>query len=165
MTKEQRELWTKLERFELDDPGASFSFSDRLARENGWSYSFALRAIEEYKKFILLICISNHPLTPSDQVDQVWHLHLLYTRSYWIDLCKGILLRDIHHGPTRGGNSERTKFTDWYQETKKLYATTFLHDPPPDMWPDDKKRFQDIIFRRVNTRTHWIIKKPAFLTK
>src|SRR5688572_30623486 len=118
MTVEQQELWQKIDRFELDDPHVSFSFSDRLARENGWSISFSLSAIQEYKKFIFLICISDHPLTPSDQVDQVWHLHLLYTHSYWIDMCKRLLNRDIHHGPTRGGNTERAKFKSWYQETK-----------------------------------------------
>jgi hypothetical protein len=164
MTAEQQELWLKIEQFELDDPHASFSFSDRLARENGWSYSFAIGAIEEYKKFIFLICIANHPLTPSDEVDQVWHLHLLYTQSYWVDMCKNILCREIHHGPTRGGNAERTKFKNWYDETKKLYRETFNYDAPTDIWPSDEKRFRDTNFQRVNLRTHWIVTKPPFLT-
>jgi hypothetical protein len=165
MTIEQQELWQKIDRFELDDPHVSFSFSDRLARENGWSISFSISAIQEYKKFIFLICISDHPLTPSDQVDQVWHLHLLYTHSYWIDMCKRLLKRDIHHGPTKGGNTERAKFKSWYQETKDLYRRTFNHEPPSDVWPPEETRFNDIHFLRVNKRTHWIITKPSFLTK
>jgi hypothetical protein len=80
-------LWKKIESFELDDPQSSFMFTDRLARENGWSIEYAIRTVSEYKRFIFLMCIAEHPLTPSDQVDQVWHLHLLYTESYWIDLC------------------------------------------------------------------------------
>jgi hypothetical protein len=163
MTTEQQQLWTKIESFELDDPQAAFSFSDRLARENGWSVSFSLQAIQEYKKFIFLICIADHPLTPSDQVDQVWHLHLLYTHSYWIEMCKQLLNRDIHHGPTKGGNAERSKFRNWYQETKNLYRLTFSQEPPSNVWPDEEKRFHDIHFQRVNVKTHWIIAKPQFL--
>jgi len=110
MTVEQKTLWDKLEEFQLDDFDSTFTFTDRLCRENGWKYEYSIRAINEYKKFIFLICISDHPLTPSDQIDQVWHLHLLYTRSYWTDFCQKTLGRQIHHGPTKGGKSEKEKF-------------------------------------------------------
>jgi hypothetical protein len=43
-------------------------------RANGWSRPFALRAIEEYRKFVFLALVADHQVTPSDQVDQVWHL-------------------------------------------------------------------------------------------
>jgi len=79
---QQPDLWNRIRRFELDDPAAAFSFTDRLARENGWPLEYALRATLEYRKFMFLLCLTEHPLTPSDQVDPVWHLHLLYTRSY-----------------------------------------------------------------------------------
>ena len=69
-------LWTKLQALELDQAGSAFRFSDRLARENGWSRAFALGAIEEYRRFIYLAATSPTPVTPSDVVDQVWHLHL-----------------------------------------------------------------------------------------
>jgi hypothetical protein len=70
MKEEHTVLWKEIKAFELDAPESSLSFSSRLARENGWTLEFSLRAIEEYKKFIFLICIADHPLTPSDQVDQ-----------------------------------------------------------------------------------------------
>ena len=28
---------------------------------------------------------------PSDEVDQAWHLHLVYTRSYWGEFCPNVL--------------------------------------------------------------------------
>ena len=157
--QEQEQLWLKIRDFELDDTDSEYAFSDRLAHENRWPLEYALHAIEEYKKFIFLICISTHPLTPSDQVDQVWHLHLLYTRSYWIDLCKNTLRKEIHHGPTKGGSSEKKKFTDYYTQTKKLYQKIFGHVPPETIWPENEKRFNEIHFQRINTRRHWIIKK------
>lgn len=161
MDAEQLILWNKIQAFELDDPTAAYSFSDRLARENGWSLEYSLRTIVEYKKFMYLLCIAGHPLTPSDQVDQVWHLHLIYTRSYWIDFCEGVLGRQIHHGPTKGGAAENDKFTDWYAKTKELYANQFAEIPPPDIWPDSSIRFKDVNFKRVNIDANWIVKKPA----
>jgi hypothetical protein len=163
MTSEQTELWKKVQHFELDDPQSEFAFSDRLARENNWSLEFSLQAMLEYKKFMFLQCIADHPLTPSDQVDQVWHLHLLYTQSYWLDFCGKILLRQIHHGPTKGGTKERAKYADFYERTLKLYAICFHESPPREIWPESQKRFSDIHFRRVNISTNWVIPKPSLL--
>jgi hypothetical protein len=163
MTSQQQGLWHSIKNFELDDPHASFSFTDRLARENDWDLAYSLRAVDEYKKFIFLMCIAGHPVTPSDQVDQVWHLHLLYTESYWIDLCANILKRQLHHGPTKGGDLEKNKFEDWYAKTLTLYTEIFSADPPADLWPESKIRFSDIHYVRVNARKNWIITKPSFL--
>lgn len=165
MTPEQISLWEKIKRFEVDDPSSSYSFSDRLARENQWEIEYALEVIQEYKKFIFLQCIAAHPLTPSDQVDQAWHLHLLYTRSYWIDMCQGILNKQVHHGPTKGGVSEKNKFQDWYEKTLELYTSIFGHTPPITIWPPSETRFSDIHFNRVNIKKNWVISKPKFLQK
>ena len=163
MTTTEIELWNRIEDFEIDDPESSFSFSDRLARENDWSIEYCLRAILEYKKFIFLICISPEPLTPSDEIDQVWHLHLLYTQSYWIDLCENTIYRQIHHGPTKG-KEEQTRFKDQYQYTLDLYSEKFKVSPPNDIWPKSEKRFKSIHFSRVNRQKNWVIPKiiPPF---
>lgn len=160
MNPDHTQLWQKIKDFEFDDPGSSFTFSDRLARENGWPLEYALRAAEEYKKFMFLAYVCDHPVMPSDQVDQVWHLHLLYTHSYWKEFCGEILKQEIHHGPAKGGDSERTKFQDWYAKTLARYRIEFTMDPPEDIWPVSSVRFNDIDFQRINRRTHWVIKKP-----
>jgi hypothetical protein len=153
-------LWSAIRDFELDDETSSFTFSDRLAKENGWTREFTFRAIEEYKKFMFLVCITNQPLSPSDQVDQVWHLHLLYTQSYWKDFCSVVLEREVHHGPTKGGAGEERKFTDWYSRTLYYYKEQFGADPPADLWPDANLRFKKTNFRRVDLQRNWIIKNP-----
>ena len=162
MTAQQQALYQKIKSFELDDTNAPFCFTDRLARENGWSLEYAVRTVAEYKKFMFLICLAEHPLTPSDQVDQVWHLHLIYTRSYWEEFCGATLGKIIHHGPTKGRSSEAAKYQDWYEKTKQLYETKFLHKPPVDIWPSSKDRFSKPNFRRVNLDDYWMIKKPKF---
>ncbi len=156
---QNHDLWLSIKQFELDNPRAELSFSGRLGRENGWSPDFAIRAIYEYKKFIFLICHYDQPLTPSDQVDQVWHLHLLYTKNYWIDFCQKTLKKQIHHQPTEGGRAEREKFAIWYEQTKLYYRDAFGQEPPADIWPDGKERFFDIDFQRVNLKKYWLIPK------
>lgn len=158
MTEEQNKIWDKIQNFEIDDVDSSFTFTNRLARENDWSMEYSLRAVLEYKKFIFLITISNLPHTPSDQIDQVWHLHLLYTESYWIHLCKNTLNKNIHHGPTKG-SEERTLFKEQYLRTLEFYELVFNEIPPKDIWIDVKTRFKEINFTRVNRCENWVIPK------
>jgi hypothetical protein len=159
MNYKEQKLWEAIHEFELDDDEARFAFSDRLAKENGWSKWFALRAIEEYKKFMFLICTTGQSLSPSEEVDQVWHLHLLYTRSYWKDFCGKILKREVHHGPTRGGPDEDEKFFDWYAQTLKQYHLAFECAPPTDLWPPENKRFISSNTRWLDLEKYWAIKK------
>ena len=155
----ESEFWKTILDYELDDPSADLTFTDRLARENGWTHEFSVRAIIEYKKFLFLICVTNDSLTPSDEVDQVWHLHLLYTRSYWEEFCPRVLKRTIHHGPTLGGKAEGKKYDDWYGKTLLAYTDYFGQSPPEDLWPPNEKRFKFVNFQRVNTDLNWVLKK------
>ncbi len=157
----KRELWDKLQGFEFDDPQAGFSFSDRLARENGWSEAYAAHVIEEYRRFLYLCCEAGHPVTPSDEVDQAWHLHLCYTRSYWDDLCQDTLGRKIHHGPTKGGATEREKFREWYSKTLESYRREFGEVPPVSIWPNSEQRFRAVRYERVNRSQSWVLSKAA----
>ena len=45
---ETTQMQARIEAFELDEPGSMFSFTSRLAREQGWSQAFAARAVREY---------------------------------------------------------------------------------------------------------------------
>jgi len=159
-----RPLWQSLLRFQIGDPQAPFSFTDRLARENRWQYGFALRAVLEYKRFLFLVCTSNLPLTPSDEVDQVWHLHLLYTQSYWEELCGEVVKRPIHHGPTKGGQPEIDKYQTCYRRTLERYGEVF-GKPPTAWWPPPEQRFASFRFVRVNAEAQMLLPNPLFLLK
>lgn len=160
MTQTETQLWNKLKSFQLDETDVRLTFSQRLARENGWNREYTLRVIEEYKKFLFLCCTSPTPVTPSDPVDQAWHLHLTYTKSYWNDLCKETLEREIHHNPTKGGKEEQQKFNTLYTGLHEIYFEKFGINPPPDIWHDNKTRFSDINFQRVNLSKYRLIRKP-----
>jgi hypothetical protein len=156
----QAALFDRIQAFSLDKPDARISFSQRLAKDNGWSLQFAQQAIEEYKKFAFLAIVAGHPVTPSDQVDQVWHLHLTYTRSYWDDFCAQVLQTPLHHEPTIGGEAENQKFDDWYNKTLESYERFFGIKPPLAIWPTPQDRFgRDLHFVRVNTQRSWVLAK------
>lgn len=154
-------LWKQLECFEFDPGGVEFSFSQRLARENNWSANDTKRVILEYKKFIYLCCISDRHITPSDSVDQVWHLHLTYTHSYWDELCQKTLGRNLHHNPTKGGKREKEKFSSYYDATFEKYLEEFGENPPKDIWQENRIRFGKGNFKRINADAYWLIRKPS----
>jgi uncharacterized protein (TIGR04222 family) len=136
--EEHRGLWSKIQQFPLDDPNAAITFSHKLAAKQNWSPDFTARVIEEYRKFLFLCCISPNGASPSQVVDEAWHLHLTYTKSYWTDLCKNTLSINIHHHPSQGGDEEDHKHRDWYAETLLLYESVFGTPPPDDIWPPPK---------------------------
>ncbi|MBC7422511.1 MAG: hypothetical protein H7334_03550 [Ferruginibacter sp.] len=131
----QKELWEKIQNFKLDEPASIFPFSKKLQQENNWTYAFTTKAIEEYRKFIFLCCISPKGASPSDTVDKVWHLHLTYTQNYWVSFCRNTLHKDIHHYPSKGGSDENDKHNNWYRETLNVYETVFGYKALETIWP------------------------------
>ncbi len=134
-------LAAKLAAFQIDHGTPEFSFTARLARDNRWTLDFTQRAVREYLRFVYLASISERPVTPSVAVDQVWHFHLCYTRSYWTELCQDVLNGPLHHGPTRGGLEEGIKYREQYDYTRDLYRGEFGEVAPDDIWPSSDRRF------------------------
>lgn len=144
-------LWHRIAAHRIGPADASLTFAARLARENGWSTAHAERVIGEYKRFCFLAVTAGHDVTPSDAVDQAWHLHLTYSRDYWQHFCPAVLGADLHHGPTAGGTAERTRYYRQYAETLAAYESAFGAPPPPDIWPSARRRFLvDPVGVRVN---------------
>jgi hypothetical protein len=157
-------LWSTLSHYSFGPEDAALPFAERLARDNGWSRVEAGRAIEEYRRFCFLAVTAGHPVTPSDQVDQVWHLHLTYTRDYWERFCPHVLGRPLHHGPTAGGSDEQHRYFTQYAETLRSYERVF-GSPPADLWPDAARRLnEDPKARRVHPRDALIISRKTIRT-
>jgi hypothetical protein len=157
-------VWTALSHYTIGPNDAELSFAERLARENGWSRATADRVIEEYRRFCFLAVTVEHAVTPSDQVDQAWHLHLTYTRDYWERFCPQVLGRALHHGPTAGGREEGHRYFIQYAETLRSYERVF-GTPPTDLWPDAGRRLlQDHKARRVHPRDAFILpRRPVWI--
>ncbi|MDR2234804.1 MAG: hypothetical protein LBE92_01660 [Chryseobacterium sp.] len=132
-------LWNRIQGFSLDASNACFPFSKKLAKEENWSLEFTGKAIEEYKKFVYLCCILPQGASPSETVDKVWHMHLIYTQSYWEEFCPEILRRKLHHHPSKGGGQEQNKHQNWFLDTLSHYKSIFLQEPPEEIWQPEKK--------------------------
>ncbi|WP_051884637.1 glycine-rich domain-containing protein [Chryseobacterium luteum] len=83
-------LWKRIAEYQIDQSDAALPFSRKLGQTEGWTRRFCLLAIEEYKRFIYLCCVSKNGASPSMMVDKVWHMHLLYTTEYWKEFCPDI---------------------------------------------------------------------------
>lgn len=154
------DLWKRVKNCHPDEVEADFPFSHRLARDNGWTQDFALRVITEYQRFAYLSRMQEGMVTPSDEVDQAWHLHLTYTRHYWGPF-KDALGGALHHMPTKGGAGQDALFREAYQKTLDLYRTEFGTEPPEDIWPPARIRFGKAPhFQRINTQDVWLLPKP-----
>lgn len=159
-----RELWNRLQHFQIDEGTPQLPFAQRLADENSWTIGYATRVVDEYKRFVFLAVTVGHVVTPSKAVDAAWHLHLTYTRSYWERLCGEVLGRPLHHDPTRGGDAEEAKYKSLYLRTKDAYREAFGEDPPADIWPGPGSQAHKEHPIPKLSETHWLIPKRPVLS-
>ena len=162
MRAQDSDLWHRIAAHQIGPVDASLTFAGRLARENRWGLDHAERVIGEYRRFCYLAITTGHEVTPSDAVDQVWHLHLTYSRDYWGVFCPQVLGSDLHHGPTAGGPVERDRYYRQYAATLAAYEQAFGRAPPFDIWPAAARRFgSDTRAFRVKPDDAIIIPRPA----
>jgi hypothetical protein len=84
---------------------------------------------------------SKRMITPSEQVDHVWHTHLSQIKVYAEDMKTLFpITGKFDHGPTMGGESENQKFEGTYKYTLHKY-NSFFGQPPPEIWEDLQLRF------------------------
>ena len=91
----------------------------------------------EYYRFMALKATNDtdglpSKLAPSYLVDQLWHTHLMDTRSY-AALEKLLLQNDgrLHHNPIL---VEQPDYEDRLDYTRLLYCDVYHSAPPPDIW-------------------------------
>ena len=142
-----RVLWDRLQQFSFDRGSGPHTFTARLAHEQNWSEPFAALAIAEYRRYLLLSALATSRgqavpgappavcIVPPPMVDKVWHLHLLYTQSYWEDLCRDVLGGPLHHLPADGASGEAPALGAVYRDTLEAYRRTFGHPAPELIWP------------------------------
>jgi hypothetical protein len=161
MTATEQKLYTKICNFKLDETEGEFPFSAKLAWEYQWNGIYTFRAIQEYKKFVFLAMVTDHVVSPSAIVDRVWHLHLLYTHSYWDKFCGELLGKPLHHNPSLGGKQESLKYYHLYQQTIEIYQRYF-GDPPADIWHHPGSRSEKISGQWIDRDRYWVIPKPMW---
>ena len=94
----------------------------------------AHRVAEEYRRFLWIAGTAGHFVSPSPDVDQAWHLHLLDTRSYWEELCPKNPGTGVAPRAGRGGLVRSKSLDQAYRRTLAAYRAAF-GEPPADVWP------------------------------
>ena len=114
--------------------------------------------VEEYLKFILLKAkrgdVNATLLSPSGEVDAIWHCHLLDTRDY-MSTCTYLLPHSgmIHHDPD--GGDDAAAQGQRLSTTRAYYREIFGYRPSPDFWGEEVGRAQtrrSTSQRRISTR-------------
>ena len=100
----------------------------RIAEHARIDASAVPKALTEVVRFLNLIAYHKETLTPSKQVDEVWHEFILFTKLY-IDFCTNHFGRIIHHHP--GGTKEKNQAK--FRNTIERYQTHF-GTPEPYFW-------------------------------
>ncbi len=136
MTLLEREAAVK-----VDNISFGSEFVNILAWEQRIDVEEAIKWIIEYKKFIFLIFAfyTDRIMSPSEIVDQVWHLHMQFVEDFQRDVCS---INVIHHFPSKGGSAETVKYTNLYSETLETY-NKFFGAPDGKIWPSSDARFSE----------------------
>jgi len=140
---------------------SSLSLPYWLSKENAWEREFVMEVMEEYKRFVFLAIAVDHPVIPSDHVEQAWRLHLSNTRDYWDYFCPQVLQTQLHHSFPQIGRQEAARSEKQYMQTLESYENFFGENPPSHIWPTPQVRFDpNRCFVRLNAQKKWIIPKP-----
>lgn len=152
-------IQARIEAWEFTPAGAAIRFEEKLAREHGWTLGRAREVVREYRRFLVLTQKAGHPVCPSRDVDEAWHLHLTQTRDYSA-FCSTALGRFLHHEPSREGAQELARHRQMYADTLVAYQAYFNEPPPASIWPPAEKRFS--VVRSAPLRRDGIALSPAF---
>ena len=156
------DLWARIQSHDFEPEGQALTFTGRLARDHGWTLLEARALVEEYRRFCFLAVTSDGEVTPSQEVDEVWHLHLTFSQDYWDRWCRNALRRPLHHAPTQGGPAEAARFAEQYARTLAPYEDAFA-PPDPAYWPGTARRFARARFVTVDRRRAIVVPWPEAL--
>ncbi|MCK7593102.1 TIGR04222 domain-containing membrane protein [Pseudomarimonas salicorniae] len=144
------------------EPALQVRFRQQLAKETGWNLATCDRAITEYLRFCAVATRLGGRAVPSRDVDRVWHLHLTWSRDYWLSFCPERLGFSLHHQPSMGRPGEREALRLAYAETLHAYCELF-GDPDPVWWPAWRGAAPTAPRLRASARWGWALLLPAGL--
>lgn len=127
-------MWNKITEMFGGTDASTKAFADKISRKHSCSTSYAIKAVNEYKKFLYLAVISDFHVTPSQAIDKVWHEHILFTQAYGV-FCKEIIEYNLNHHPELVPMEEQTeRYHAQYLSTIELYIAEFGKIPPANIW-------------------------------
>ncbi len=94
-----------------------------------WTASRADSAVAEYRKLLVLAKLGVH-VVPGKDIDEIWHSHILFTKSYALD-CDSFFGYYLHHKPADGSSAEdNAKRKISHTIMMNMYKKYFCHVAP-----------------------------------
>ncbi|MDY6897549.1 MAG: glycine-rich domain-containing protein-like [Cyanobacteriota bacterium] len=112
------------------------------------------QALNHYSMFLCLINLyPERQLVPTQQIDRVWHSHILDTMKYAED-CQMLFGRFIHHFPYLGkrGKVDQKNLYTAFRETQKLFQQHFNVDLAVIEEPLQIADCQPVVYAQKMTR-------------
>ena len=103
--------------WKIIDSDKSFSLSKKEVRNS----------VEQYKKFLSLKRkYPDSELVPTEEIDSVWHVHILDTKNY-ADDCNMLFGKFLNHEPYFGPYSKerREDMARWFEETSIFWQMEY----------------------------------------
>lgn len=100
---------------------------NKMVSHQDWTLEEALEAAKQYRNWLILtVKYDNQQLPPSEEIDEVWHNHILDTQKYRAD-CERIFGGFRDHYPYFGIDDKSTlsDLDDAFAQTNALYAKEF----------------------------------------
>ena len=101
----------------------------------GWPGTRAERAIKEYRDFLYISYLHKNEsaIVPSEEVDEVWHNHIMDTRKYYTD-CMSTFGEILHHNPYLGMDEKtgEEELRNAVSQTRAAYKKELNIDLPAD---------------------------------
>ena len=108
-----------------------FTFlEERMKRKFDWSDQRTKNAIRRYIQYLYIVSVEDNPVSPTKDVDEVWHQHILHTRLYE-EHCQKIYGKMLHHQPFSSN------------ELSKKTETVHLSEIGPKYFGDDYPKSTD----------------------
>ncbi|HEY9708812.1 MAG TPA: glycine-rich domain-containing protein-like [Oculatellaceae cyanobacterium] len=130
---ENQTFQEKLESLDLELIAQKLMHSNHT---QGWTQKEVDRAIARYKMFLhLLYLYPNTIIVPTQEIDQVWHQHILDTRKYAQD-CQWLFGYFVHHCPDfgMGDDDQKQALETAFSDTRTLFAEHFGIDVIQDTY-------------------------------
>jgi hypothetical protein len=122
-----------------------------------WTQEYTKTVVFEYERFLQLRKDSDK-LSPSDDIDKVWHQHILNTKYYY-DYCYMRFDKFIHHDPYDSLDQDSRKKR--IENTLRYYIVIFKEIPNKLVWKySDITNLSDAIGTGLSDNPNGPIKNP-----
>ena len=105
-SKLDQKVWNRVSQINLNP------IRDRFIFKHKWAKERIEKALEDYRKFLYFcVMFPGGHLEPTNDVDQIWHDHILHMKKYESD-CHLLCGRTIYHNPFPASKDAGAKLSD-----------------------------------------------------